>query len=1330
MAYDGFFAGLSTRASVNEILNLAMKTKDEAERIAVDIKESEENARLSALEAAMQADRAQRIADGIMVEGTTNLKNVGVYPGSDYGVTGGKGFDESKNINRAIKDCGTHGGGIVVIRSVVEGEPIHIDGPVQIEESNTTLLFQSPITYGPNGTMRVSGSFMEIKRTELGQKDMVALASDSTKDDVGRMQFTVREGEGKYLEVGDRLTLRGQNDSVGNALEKQTITVFSIDGDTVVAYEDPELTFRAKYPNSEWEPDLTTGTTVAIVKYSAFVNDLVGPNVLTAEVANGSKFAVGDLVYVSDGRQERHVMAPEPATLKSAAVMEHVRIVKVEGNVLTFDKPLARQYDKAWKGGVSVMNAVTNSHIIVGDLTWDGPQSSRKNSCLGINFGDKCTVKVASMRGRHGRIGTAIRIAYSYDCTAHGSQIFDALRHESAEGYGIVMYYSTFCRITGCLVTGSRHSYLIQTSVSCDIVKNISTDDYISGVDLHGAGAINCRIIGNRITRSKNYSPDANKGGGIRNGNTSHMIGDHGTLIADNYIEGYNDGPESAAMDLSPSSKGCIFRDNTIVDCSIGFRHYRVADRATVTQVADRVILMGNTFTRVKRPLDTSRHAKSLIQELVLIDNMSIDNSEHFVVMDVPKVTAINNKVISPINTAGSFAFDFKRITDLYATGNIAKDANCGVRIEDCPGAKIVKNLLDYTRDDLPFRANGVNTGFVEKGNTVSSMDDGGGASIQVGTVTTGAPGTDAIVTNVGTLQDAIFDFTIPRGDPGQDGGGGGGGQNSQAFDDLPGAPNSLAMFLSKGNLQAIPTGAAGRAILSKETEAAVKEYLNLQFVNNTPDAQKPLSDAAVTALAAKAPKAGAVFEGSTTRQTHPASADDSREIATTGWVRARLGELPTPDGGASNPYKTFALWGDSLSGNNSKDGMNYNRGFLTWANVLSGQRVFHNGALNFGRGGENSTQIAARAHEVIAAKPDIVLLELGGNDFSDNIHPDTTIINTKTALDAMEAAGIKTIVCTIYPTFGTQNELHWAACAKINAWIVEHQYKYRHVEVLDAYSIMWDYVGDTHTKTDHTMDTTHTGTYGAYYLGKALGDIIKRLVPVERGLPSYNTSDKVDVVQFQDGNIITNCRFSGTGGISQGTISGSVPDGWVAEVSPGLALDISTGVSEFGAPTVKLKVTGVASSQDAGSYYEQTPRVFFHQSLRDGSNWKDSPLGKLIRGNMMTCSAHVKATKVTGLGSAGLLMFYHDTQSYKDKPLIGDMLTSPDQKAPLMGKTWKSMTTPEPYSGLLYAAPFPVGKPAGLRIGVILDFPPGAPTVDAEVEFCGITFRRLPRGF
>lgn len=46
----------------------------------------------------------------------------------------------------------------------------------------------------------------------------------------------------------------------------------------------------------------------------------------------------------------------------------------------------------------------------------------------------------------------------------------------------------------------------------------------------------------------------------------------------------------------------------------------------------------------------------------------------------------------------------------------------------------------------------------------------GWAGTMAVGEVTTGAPGTDAAIENVGTAQDAVLDFEIPRGDVGPEG--------------------------------------------------------------------------------------------------------------------------------------------------------------------------------------------------------------------------------------------------------------------------------------------------------------------------------------------------------------------------------------------------------------------------------------------------------------------------------------------------------------------------------------------------------------------------------
>ena len=73
----------------------------------------------------------------------------------------------------------------------------------------------------------------------------------------------------------------------------------------------------------------------------------------------------------------------------------------------------------------------------------------------------------------------------------------------------------------------------------------------------------------------------------------------------------------------------------------------------------------------------------------------------------------------------------------------------------------------------------------------------GKAATVSVGSVTTGAPGSDAQVTNSGTNTDAVFDFVIPRG---ADGGGGGGSTPTIAVGNVStGNPGTEASVINTG---------------------------------------------------------------------------------------------------------------------------------------------------------------------------------------------------------------------------------------------------------------------------------------------------------------------------------------------------------------------------------------------------------------------------------------------------------------------------------------------------------------------------------------------------
>jgi hypothetical protein len=85
----------------------------------------------------------------------------------------------------------------------------------------------------------------------------------------------------------------------------------------------------------------------------------------------------------------------------------------------------------------------------------------------------------------------------------------------------------------------------------------------------------------------------------------------------------------------------------------------------------------------------------------------------------------------------------------------------------------------------------------------------GASATVNVGTTTTGNPGTNAAVTNSGTDSAAIFNFTIPRGDVGQQG--------------TPGTPGSPGQGLATG-------GTVGQILAKVDSQ-----NYNTQWIDNAP---------------------------------------------------------------------------------------------------------------------------------------------------------------------------------------------------------------------------------------------------------------------------------------------------------------------------------------------------------------------------------------------------------------------------------------------------------------------------------------------------------------
>ena len=121
---------------------------------------------------------------------------------------------------------------------------------------------------------------------------------------------------------------------------------------------------------------------------------------------------------------------------------------------------------------------------------------------------------------------------------------------------------------------------------------------------------------------------------------------------------------------------------------------------------------------------------------------------------------------------------------------------------------------------------------------------DGTAATVQVGTTTTGAPGTNASVTNTGTESNAVLNFVIPAGATGANGAAGADGTAAtvQVGTTTTGAPGTNASVTNTGTESnavlnfIIPAGATGAsAAESRPSVLAVQDTTEQALTENTP---------------------------------------------------------------------------------------------------------------------------------------------------------------------------------------------------------------------------------------------------------------------------------------------------------------------------------------------------------------------------------------------------------------------------------------------------------------------------------------------------------------
>lgn len=209
------------------------------------------------------------------------------------------------------------------------------------------------------------------------------------------------------------------------------------------------------------------------------------------------------------------------------------------------------------------------------------------------------------------------------------------------------------------------------------------------------------------------------------------------------------------------------------------------------------------------------------------------------------------------------------------------------------------------------------------------------------------------------------------------------------------------------------------------------------------------------------------------------------------------------------NPY--FDTWGET-----------------TWFNFYTGGRFYQPSGYNKGVAGNTTTQMVARLGAALADRPDLVLVEGGGNDISAGATAATIQTNLQTIVNAYQAAGSKVIIRTIYPRFspnaftGPQETIR----TTVNAFILT--LASANVQVVDA-------TGVVTTSASYQSDGIHLTSQGANTVGALWAAKANTLIDQSSLADYYNA----------DNSFTTNLALTGTGGSVGGGATGTVANNW-----------------------------------------------------------------------------------------------------------------------------------------------------------------------------------------
>ncbi len=241
-----------------------------------------------------------------------------------------------------------------------------------------------------------------------------------------------------------------------------------------------------------------------------------------------------------------------------------------------------------------------------------------------------------------------------------------------------------------------------------------------------------------------------------------------------------------------------------------------------------------------------------------------------------------------------------------------------------------------------------------------------------------------------------------------------------------------------------------------------------------------------------------------------------------------------------------FAMIGTSITDQNTKNVQPpfatpsrtwYTDGYATWLRILSNQRINFPVENDFGQSGDTFAQIYNRLGSAFAVKPNYLIIEGGSNDITVLTYEQLRDAWLKIVL-AVQDEGIVPVIMPMPPRAGVV-----LTAAQIRTqhrfYVFQREYclKNKGFLFVDYYGYWLDQTSTTSIPLANYVkaDNLHPMATGAYYMGKALWEVLQTVLPLRQSVVN-GYADLYNAVDNPTGTLLytttTNrSTLAGTGG-------------------------------------------------------------------------------------------------------------------------------------------------------------------------------------------------------